>query len=355
MSAHIDMASAAAVQRSRTLAPTWRDSSGSLVRGGVLQLQKTGVPMCICLGGPLSRLLSPPPDDERLSSSTGCLASPKAGRHAARSSEGGTGKRTRKALRDRLAASSTLDDALRAECLERLDSIAARVPPARRPEWTEDGAALRLGRSRGLNKDRGSRGESSCSSDRSGGSSDKTRGSGNGSQLGGPMAFSLPGRSTNTSAHILSAAREVGAIRTADQQTMSPAGRGRQRFSEPGFAGHTLSEHMQAELKPVATTAWRCNSRLPSRGGKRETKASKDPQIQVSRSMPLLTAPAAPRAAVSEVHRAVAAARDALEASPHLPEDRERFLASGAGGHSGVPERGAGSLLRTSLRYALQA
>lgn len=122
-----DVTSAAFVQRSRTLAPSWRDASGNLVRGGVLQLQKNGVPMCISLGAPPGKLLAldaepPCPVESQLQRSSSFAARPSE-KH----------QRAPKALRDRMAVTSDLPEALKEECLERLDSIAARVLPTRRP------------------------------------------------------------------------------------------------------------------------------------------------------------------------------------------------------------------------------
>jgi len=120
--------------------PRWRDSSGSLIRGGVLQVQGAMATSksAPSLAVPLSKVLAAP----LLPGSAGAvrsLASSRSSRSKAlsmyRSSSledpAGT-------LRERVASTRTLSDKLKGECLERLDRIHASLPPnlCRRPSWS---------------------------------------------------------------------------------------------------------------------------------------------------------------------------------------------------------------------------
>eukprot|EP00929_Paragymnodinium_shiwhaense_P123588 TRINITY_DN9762_c0_g1_i1.p1 TRINITY_DN9762_c0_g1~~TRINITY_DN9762_c0_g1_i1.p1 ORF type:complete len:349 (-),score=70.05 TRINITY_DN9762_c0_g1_i1:340-1386(-) len=138
-----DAKSSAALQRSLTLQPSWRDNSGvQLIRCGAMQLQLPGslspekVPM---IKGAPSTLLLPPvgksktiryfqrPKSEEKKSSRWTKRSPE--EYAAT---------VPASLRDRLALTRRLDEPLREECLERLDDIASREPQPRRLSYSDE-------------------------------------------------------------------------------------------------------------------------------------------------------------------------------------------------------------------------
>eukprot|EP00927_Polykrikos_kofoidii_P065136 TRINITY_DN60920_c0_g1_i1.p1 TRINITY_DN60920_c0_g1~~TRINITY_DN60920_c0_g1_i1.p1 ORF type:complete len:364 (-),score=48.47 TRINITY_DN60920_c0_g1_i1:296-1387(-) len=144
MGVPLDPRSAAAAQRSRTQAPSWRDSAVALVRGGALQLQ-LHPPIRPQPHAAPSRLLSPPqksrsnhipfPSSPRSPSPEVCFS-----RRKLPPSPEEYAMRIPAALRDRLALTRRLDDTLKQDCLERLDEIGKSEPSVsgRRPSWLAD-------------------------------------------------------------------------------------------------------------------------------------------------------------------------------------------------------------------------
>merc|ERR1719447_2016993 len=96
-------------------------------------------------------------------------------------------------------------------------------------------------------------------------------------------------------------------------------------------------------------SVWKCNSRTtklirPLHRNKLKCSKLARTQGEGCSSASGMKAPPAPQGEVVEVRQAVLAARDALASPLHPDEDLD----------TPPPLRGAGSLLRTSLRYALQ-
>lgn len=340
------MAAAAVVQQSRIQDQLWRDADVSLVRGGMLQLQKSSAGTTTSIFTPLkkppARLLAtlqesslilkhgldPHIRDARMSS--GSLKA-----RPARNPEQPMRKDS-KNLRERVACTEEMPEPLKAECLERLDIMTASRPPARRPSWTHDSTA-----SRGKQR-RGSLGASSCSSVCSSGSTEVAN-SRIGSKPTVPRDADLP-RATSSSRN----------SRPGQPCMEQP------RQSQRGLNGNTaqVDSPTSTGVKPAATNAagiiWTFTPSCPPSYSRMETSATKQHEqheplrqkaVAVPSSFSVLVIPPlpAPEGQVAEVTEAVAAARYMLRS---MSEDDDSVAA---------PMRGASSLLRTSLRLAIQA
>lgn len=136
------VASAAALQRARTLNSSWRNSNQALILGGSMQLQPQS-----CKGEqasttvafpakpwhqPLSTLLSSQPSgvfQQLPPEFVGAKVRSSSSRNAEHELVPG-------ALRDRVACTRRLSKTLRHECLERLDQIVVPRKMCQRPSWT---------------------------------------------------------------------------------------------------------------------------------------------------------------------------------------------------------------------------
>mmetsp|Transcript_80161 Transcript_80161/g.249809 ORF Transcript_80161/g.249809 Transcript_80161/m.249809 type:complete len:388 (-) Transcript_80161:112-1275(-) len=379
-------AGAAAVQHSLTGARGWHDISGSLVRGGALQLHSSLPP---ARAAP-SRLLRLDPDEKpRVSSPTG---------FAPRARPPGDDKlaqrRLETALRDRVARTPRLTQDLKEECLERLDKIRETMPPEalRRPSWIHDKDGEGIPRSpdkRGQQAAWGALGTTGT------GCLTSPSSSNHGSIVSSPSVPPAPvstlssqGPSTAVAASMAGATAAATEDMGTTRRGLSPPPPRRQRFlrASPGGnaasgGGHnspqsprrsqrttpsrdTLSGWVQETplFNPIVWPAWRCTAKATDPKPRRPTVRRAEQPVDVaqaptevlilhpgrSASVPVLapTMSGPPVTQVIEARRAVAAARDALA-----------WLAQGPDGGAEVPAlpvRGTGSLLRTSLRYVLQ-
>lgn len=270
------------------------------------------------------------------------------------------------ALRERVEQTNQLPDALKDECLERLDTIAKAMPPdrKRRPSWIHDkndeGFSSRPSRGRKAGrgtKDSGSRTESS-SSERSGGErggslQSKMKARHNNTGEAGQLERTLPGRSTNISANnLLRSNGELPAYRRAKKPEPLPSDLFSVDFGSTEDARHQIVSGKVGRppfLSPTASAVWKCSSkssrpipRAMSHQNIHDAAESTQP-LQSTKSVPALHMAPHP-GEVGDARRAVAAARDALAPMPNSYSDTSLAL----------PVRGMGSLLRTSLRYALQ-
>lgn len=150
---------AAFVQLSRTTEASWRDSNHSLVRGGALQHHaapapapggesRSAAPKMPACEMPLSALLSAPlpaktqmgTSVQRRHASHLLATGPSAVSPSVAPSDSGAEGMPQAPLRERVACTRGLPENLRTECLERLDRVDKEIPERlrRRPSWTHD-------------------------------------------------------------------------------------------------------------------------------------------------------------------------------------------------------------------------
>lgn len=381
------------MQIRRSKEPGFREATGTLVHGGLMQVQsKPGQPVAapampippaaILAQGLGSEVDRPPSPDFHAR-----RAFPRAG------SSAGAAPKKSLALRDRVSLSGYLDQDLKAECLERLERVAASQAPLLRPSsWTEDWANAATSSS--FRPGTGKRREKSPDAEypESEGSRHAEPGhrrvsiqdSGEPLPTGaseGQQTLKVPGAAspvaTCKSARV--AASEVHySLREEKACTKLPGyekgrvglealslGKGGRR-SDPPYRDFWVVTYEKGTDPADRPKPMRLKGKEP---------LSQEPSLMGrSQSVPLL-APPAPAAAVAEARRAVAAAKTALAAKfsePTLglqseegsrcgsplamsPHSRQVAAAAAAAAASSGPLRGHGSLLRTSLKYALQA
>eukprot|EP00747_Dinoflagellata_sp_TGD_P164608 gnl/TRDRNA2_/TRDRNA2_184770_c0_seq1.p1 gnl/TRDRNA2_/TRDRNA2_184770_c0~~gnl/TRDRNA2_/TRDRNA2_184770_c0_seq1.p1 ORF type:complete len:390 (+),score=54.44 gnl/TRDRNA2_/TRDRNA2_184770_c0_seq1:23-1192(+) len=363
------------LQYSRTLAPGWRDSSGSLVHGGALQIQ-SGPPQQLGAGkklapsqsapslrGPLSRLLAPPepPPAPFVFFETH--------RHS-------TGRRRDQlgelqgTLRERVACTRRLSEKLKTECLERLDSITARIDRPKRSEWIDDDFQPVDGEgiADGAEFDRPAMYEDEYGSD------DEEPGIGIDAEPEAvvdqgddeaPMPVDHMESSDGTTA-MRNDSSPLGALdEVAVPASMGPPGRPMVRFPgvpaaddlEPVANPTAKQAAPRRRRKPqwvvddrdldAAAAVWRCGGRLPKRAygllATDDVNACSDEVGTEDQPEEIVVKPQTHTAVVlpansGDVSRAVAAARE-------ICADEDGIASSQPRGHD--------SLLRTSLRYML--
>jgi len=241
-------------------------------------------------------------------------------------------RKASKNLRDRVAGTLEIPEPLRAECLVRLDGMLASRPRVRRSSWTKEaaqtgGPQVSYGRER-----RNSNG--SVGSDTSHGNSE-----GANSECGmDPWDVDGGRPATNRST-----------CSVTSRQTWSE-----QRAEQPGLNGMVASASAaswsNAAAGRLATGPnWQTSFRstlkrdqIAKKQGEHLLKQKSAAPLRSSQSTPLLPPPSAPECHVVEAREAVSAARYTMRTA----SAEDGIFAS---------TRGANSLLRTSLRFALQA
>lgn len=342
----------AALQRSLTELPSWRDNSGvQLIRCGALQLQLPGafeperVPMI--KGAPSTLLVPPAKKSKKKMEYFPRVKSPERSRWTKQSPEEYAAT-VPASLRDRLALTRRLEEPLRDECLKRLDDIIEREPEPRRLSHCDDDERFveRVGTASS-----GARGgESSSDAGEAFAPADglatmlpptldaqlQKRLSSGQQPIGGEALQSSIGGGAYGAAAASSPSLKTWRI---DQQVLSVASRPdvwrvRPMHEKARTMSSCTGEAVLAQ-EAYPTIQGVPGGRSPLRMGKLLGTGQGSPLHQSAPNLPVVGT-----GGVS-AHTAVAAAKEELD-----------MTAGGAG--EDIPVRGAQSLLRTSLRYMLQ-
>mmetsp|Transcript_75281 Transcript_75281/g.135614 ORF Transcript_75281/g.135614 Transcript_75281/m.135614 type:complete len:398 (-) Transcript_75281:74-1267(-) len=391
----IDASASAALQRVQTQDPRWRDSSGTLIRGGSLQVQ--AVSSTALSSFPPSKLLS-----QKLGGPGATSRSPAASlflfRSVSRSKSPEREPRRPAALRDRVALTRRLSDSLKTDCLERLANVAARAPPPRHAsmfdagggggggdaweeEWPEDELDELFPDEVEEDDMQASAGEppdASPNQQANKNNSNNNNNSKNNNNKGEPQPSQVEagdlktmiqenqtlanaaGLSADYSWRASAANEEAAQALAEASRTGSPSHRTRRSPGSQGVSGSTshLYGPVDIQAAPLSSSGmvhWCSTAKAGKQFGdpKAARKQSPHRQQQVPAAQPTqdkdflaLTTGAPPMQpeAIAEARKAVAAARQTAPARSNA----EVSIAT-------APDRGSKSLLRTSLRYVLEA
>lgn len=242
-------------------------------------------------------------------------------------------RKASKNLRDRVAGAIEIPEPLRAECLVRLDGMVASRPRLRRPSWTLE-AAPQASYGRERRNSHGSVG------------SDTSHGSSEGAKSGcGKDPWDVDGGRLATNRSTCSiTSRQTWSEQRAEQPGLNGIVSSVSATSWSNVASGRLATGPAWQFRPAFPPSTLTRDRDAKKQGEHQEqrKHNHSAPLRSSQSTPLFPPPPAPECHVVEAREAVSAARYTLRT---------------AAAEDGIfaPTRGANSLLRTSLRFALQA
>jgi len=360
---------ASSVQFSRTQEAGWRDTSHGLVHG--FTVQTPAAPIATAGGEmrsasakmpaweqPLTTLLSAPLSPAKSQQAVPMRRRPLntagyslASATSAAGSGGTSGRHCAgipRHLRDRVASTRTLPDNLRTECLERLERIDKEIPLKlrHRPSWTHLQDNLESEESKAM---------SSVAEVDEGGADanafDKAEIPG--MELAPSMASEIPALQlpVNRSAAFVGPVVRTGAVPQARQR------RKRQVWAVENYDLTNAASVWKTSTKGIATSYSGIAS--PGKASDRSLQNGQaSPQLGSAQSAPVLRALTAPAVGTERTRRAIAEVKARMGDMANSPSNATNDSGNGQAGSAEVcsvpAARGVKSLLRTTLRYALQ-